>query len=43
MYVIDRSVLCTTFNAINMALMNAGIAMSDMIVSCSAGQSIDIR
>jgi hypothetical protein len=29
--------MCTAINAITMALMHAGVAMSDMIVACSAG------
>ena len=33
----DGSVLCTILNATSMALMDAGVAMQDMIVSCSSG------
>ena len=33
----DRSVLCTAINAAYFALMNAGIAMSDMIAACTVG------
>ena len=30
--------MCTAINAITMALMHAGVAMSDMIVACSSGR-----
>jgi exosome complex component RRP41 len=33
----DGSILCTIFNAISMACMDAGILMTDMVVSCSSG------
>lgn len=33
----DGSILCSILNAISMACMDAGILMSDMVVSCSAG------
>ena len=33
----DGSSLCAMINAIGMALMDAGIAMADMIVACSVG------
>ena len=33
----DGSSLCAMINAIGMALMDAGIAMTDMIVACSVG------
>lgn len=34
---VDGSVACTMQNAVTMALMDAGVAMSDMVVSCSTG------
>ena len=33
----DGSTICAMINAVTLALMDAGIAMSDMIVACSAG------
>eukprot|EP01038_Epipyxis_sp_PR26KG_P014564 gene14564-19553_t len=33
----DGSVICAIMNAVSLALMHAGIAMSDMIAACSAG------
>jgi exosome complex component RRP41 len=36
----DGSVICCIINAVSMALMDAGIAMEDMIVSCSAGKRV---
>ena len=33
----DGSLECAVFNACTMALMDAGISMSDMIVACSVG------
>lgn len=33
----DGSIICTILNAVCMACMDAGIMMSDMVVSCSAG------
>ena len=32
-----RSLLCCIVNAISLALMEAGISMSDMMVACSVG------
>lgn len=34
---IYRSIICCILNAVCLALMEAGIAMSDMIVACSSG------
>ena len=36
--VIYRSAICTAINAITLALMHAGVAMRDMVVSCSTGE-----
>lgn len=33
----DGSIICTIINAITLALMDAGIAMSDMVTACSVG------
>lgn len=33
----DGSLICCIINAISLALMEAGIAMSDIVVACSAG------
>ena len=33
----DGSVLCAMINAVSLALINAAVAMSDMVVSCSIG------
>jgi exosome complex component RRP41 len=33
----DGSIICCIINAICLALMEAGIAMSDIVVACSAG------
>ena len=33
----DGSTICAMVNAINLAMMDAGIAMSDMVVACSVG------
>jgi hypothetical protein len=37
-----RSLICAIINALTMALMDAGIMTSDMITSCSAGESFNI-
>ena len=34
---IDGSSICAVFNAITLALIDAGICMTDMLVACSAG------
>ncbi len=33
-----RSIISTIFNAITFALLDAGIAMTDMVISCSVGR-----
>lgn len=33
-----RSIICTIINAITMALLDAGVAMIDLVVSCSVGR-----
>jgi exosome complex component RRP41 len=33
----DGSLVCSIFNAVTLALMDAGISMKDMIVACSSG------
>ena len=33
----DGSIICSVLNAVSLACMDAGIQMSDMIISCSAG------
>lgn len=33
----DGSILCTVINAVTLAMMNAGISMTDMVVACSVG------
>lgn len=33
----DGSVICAILNAVTLALMDAGIAMTDMIIACSVG------
>lgn len=36
-----RSLLCTVINGVTLALMDAGIAMTDMVCACSCGENID--
>ncbi|CAM9462094.1 unnamed protein product [Ectocarpus fasciculatus] len=36
----DGSLLCTMINGVTLALMDAGVAMTDMICSCSCGNNI---
>jgi exosome complex component RRP41 len=36
----DGSSLCAILNAVTLALVNAGIAMTDLLVSCSIGKLI---
>ena len=36
-FILVRSLICVILNAIGLALMHAGISMSDMILACSAG------
>lgn len=33
-----RSIICTIINAVTMALLDAGVAMIDLVVSCSVGR-----
>jgi exosome complex component RRP41 len=33
----DGSIMCSIFNAVTLALVDAGICMKDMIISCSSG------
>lgn len=37
----DGSLICTILNTVSLALMDAGIAMTDVITSCSAGLVLD--
>ena len=34
----DGSMICTIINAVTLALMDAGISMSDMVTACTVGQ-----